>query len=79
MPIGVTMLMNGMKKHRSVSCDHDDNNRADGCEAGILSEADLRGKRISWAKRYREPWEGTSTVSLHDLPEDIWRASRHDV
>jgi hypothetical protein len=68
-----------MKKHRSVTCDDGNNNRAEGCFAGILSESDLRGKRTGGARQYRESWEGMRAVSLQDLWEDVSRASRHDV
>src|SRR5438270_10444963 len=59
------------REHRSVLCEYENNSRTDGCLPGILPERGVHGKRTSWARQYREPWEGTSAVSLQDLREDI--------
>src|SRR5260370_187540 len=61
----------GQTVHRSVICEYENNNRADGCFAGILPESGLRGKRTRWARQYHKPWEGTCALSLQDLREDV--------
>jgi hypothetical protein len=34
---------------------------------GILPESGLRGKRTTWARQYREPWESACALSLQEL------------
>jgi hypothetical protein len=67
------------REHRSVICDYENNNRADGCVAGILPEPGLHGKRENRRRQYREPWQETPALSVQDLWEDLQRAGRHDV
>jgi hypothetical protein len=83
---GRTALTGGRKsggvekrEHRSVICEYENNNRTDGCVTGILPEPGLHGKRESWARQYRDPWEATPALSLQDLWEDLQRAGRHPV
>ncbi len=79
-PIGRTPLIGGRKsggvekrEHRSVICNYE-NNRTDGCVAGILPEPGLHGKRENRRRQSRDPWEETPALSLQDLWEDGSRA-----
>ena len=62
------------REHRSVICEYGNNNRADGCVAGILPEPGLHGKRENRRRQYRDPWEETPALSVQDLWEDGSRA-----